>query len=183
MKEYFESYSNLAYNVAGFAALIFHQDIMFCLAMQTLGVGSFVYHFNKSPDRSHNVIWKFDWFAMALVNTVIAGIHFNNHFAWIALFVWLVLYGFLLMGRFHVFLDVSLTAVPSLVSIYMNRNLTTFLIIVGLFLISVWIRSKDPDPKQLHFHDSTAHSVWHFLSAFFLYDAVYLVYESGIIYL
>lgn len=173
-KEYFESYSNLAYNAAGIAALVLHGDVLFCMAMQALGIGSFVYHFDKSGDRENNPIWKFDWWAMAFVNTVIAGIHFNSPTTWMLLVIFHIVYGYFIMGKLHVFLEAGASALIALVAIYLNRSPTTFFIILGVFLLAFFIRSRDEDPKQLKFHDSAWHSAWHILTAVCFYLAVYL---------
>ena len=174
MKELFESYSNLSYNAAGFVALIWFDDVLFCFALQALGIGSFIYHYNKSPDRNHNVIWKFDWWAMAAINTIVAGIHFDNKWVWLALFSWHLIYSLWVMGKLHVFAEVAMSAVPAFVGIFLHRSLLTFGIILGLFLIALLIRSKDEDPKQHKFHDSVAHSIWHILTAPMFLMAIYL---------
>lgn len=169
MKEYFESYSNLAYNLAGLAALYFHQDVLFCMAMQALGVGSFTYHYHKKKP-----IYLFDWWAMAFVNTVVAGIHFGSPLAWLLLVIFHTVYGYVVMGRLHVFIEVGVSSAIALVSIYLNRPLPTFLVILGVFSLAFFIRSRDEDPKQLRFHDSALHSIWHILTAVCFYMAVYL---------
>lgn len=172
--EYFESYSNLAYNAVGLLALYLHGDILFCLGMQALGIGSFVYHFDKSPNRRANPIWKFDWWAMAFLNTIVAGIHFDNLDVWSYLVLFHILYGYVLLGRFPVFIEVGLSSAISLVAIFLNRSTWTFILILLVFLIALAIRSKDEDPKQLKHHDSVWHSIWHFLTAGGYYLAVYL---------
>lgn len=174
MKEYFESYSNLAFNVAGLLALLVHRDVLFCMAMQALGIGSFVYHFEKSADRLANPIWKFDWWAMAFVNTIIAGTHFDSITAWTALVVFHAIYGYVILGRLHVFIETGMSSVIALSAILLNRSFATFSVIVGLFLVAFLIRSRDEDPKQLKFHDSVWHSLWHILAAAIMYLAVYL---------
>lgn len=180
MKEYFESYSNLAYNAVGIIAYLVHGDLLFCMALQVLGIGSFTYHWHKrSP------IYLFDWYAMALVNTVIAGIHFDSSFAWIALIIGHVLYGYLFMGRTPdwrlfgreipaVYTEVAFSSAIAFTAIGLNRSIWTFIVIFLVFLIALVLRSKDEDPKQLKFHDSVWHSIWHFITAGGFYLAVYL---------
>lgn len=172
--EYFESYSNLAYNLAGFIALLLHQDVLICLGFQALGIGSFTYHYDKSPNRIANPIWKFDWWAMAFLNTIIAGYHFDSQTAWIALVAFHVFYGYVLLGKLSVYLEVGLSSVIGLIAIFLNRPISTFGVILSIFLFALWIRSNDKDPKQLKFHDSFWHSLWHFLTAIGYYLAFYL---------
>ena len=169
MKEYFESYSNLAYNLVGLIAFIVHGDLLFCIALQVLGVGSFTYHWYRKPP-----IYLFDWYAMALVNTVVAGMHFNDDLVWLGLIVWHVVYGYLLMGKINVYAEVGFSSAIALLAIWLNRSAWTFIIIFLVFLIALVLRAKDEDPKQLRFHDSKWHSIWHLLTAGGYYLAAYL---------
>jgi len=174
MKEYFESYSNLAYNIAGFFALYLHQDIVACLGLQALGIGSFVYHFDKSPNRVANPIWKFDWWAMAFLNIIVAGVHFGSLEVWGYLILFHVFYGYVLLGKLDVSIEVAMSSSIALGAILYNRSLSTFAVIAAIFLIALFIRSKDEDPKQLKYHDSGWHSLWHLLTAAGYYFALYL---------
>jgi hypothetical protein len=47
-------------------------------------------------------------------------------------------------------------------------------VIVAIFLVAIWVRSKDKDPKQAIFHDSIYHSAWHVMTAIGYYLAFYL---------
>lgn len=173
-KELFESYSNLSYNVCGFIALIFFNDVLFCFAMNALGVASFTYHYNKTSNRNLNVIWKFDWWAMNALNLVVAGSHWDNIYVWIGLFLYHVVYGYILIGRLNVYLDVALSAVIALGTILILKSFPTFAIIIVVFISAVALRSKDEDPKQLKFHDSVWHSIWHILTGPMYLLAMYL---------
>ncbi len=178
--EYWETYTNLAYNVAGFVPMVLPHDqpflhnLLFCVAMQVLGVGSFVYHHDKSANRDQDTIWKFDWAAMALANLIIAGLHFGEEAAWAMLLLGFTFYGYVILGKLDVYLEVSLTGVGALVGIWMTQSLTTFLIVILVFIIALFIRSLDRDTKQIEFHDSPYHSIWHLISALGLYLAAYL---------
>lgn len=173
-KEYFESYSNAAYNVVGLVALIVHGDVLFCMALQALGVGSFVYHSEKSANRKANQIWKFDWWAMAFVNTVIAGILFDSSLAWIVLVAFHILYSYLVLGKLPVFIETGFSALIALIAVYFDKSLATFSLIVVIFLGAFLIRNVDEDPGQKEFHDSIWHSIWHVITAIGFYLAVYL---------
>lgn len=174
MKEYFESYSNLAYNIAGLFALYLHHDVVACMGLQALGIGSFVYHFDKSPNRRVNPIWKFDWWAMAFVNTIVAGIHFDSLDIWGYLVFFHILYGYVLLGRLNVNIEVGISSSIALAAIWYNRPFATFVVIILIFIIALLIRYKDEDPKQLKFHDSVWHSIWHIMTAAGFYLALYL---------
>ncbi len=173
-KEYFESYSNIAYNLSGLAAFYFHGDLMFCFALQALGVASFVYHFNKTSDREKNIIWMFDWWAMTFLVNILTGIIADNTIVWYVLIVYHIIYGYFIIGRMNVFVEVGIAVAPCLLAILICRPLTTFLLVTAIFLFAVWIRSKDEDPKQLKFHDSVYHSFWHIFTAVGFYIAAYL---------
>jgi hypothetical protein len=172
-KEYFESYSNLAYNIAGFLAFYLHGDLLICWGLQALGVGSFVYHYQKTANRETNLIWLFDWWAMVFLVNIITGVVCNNEIVWGLLLAYHVIYGYFLLGKMHVFVEVGMSIVPWLVALFFNRPLWVWCSIAGIFLFAVWIRSKDEDPKQLKFHDSAWHSFWHILTALGFYFAVY----------
>ncbi len=180
MREYFESYSNLAYNAVGLLAFIVHGDLLFCIAMQVLGNGSFTYHWYKKKP-----IFLFDWYAMALVNTVIAGIHFNDNQIWVGLILIHLIYAYFFMGRAPdlrafgkeipaVYIEVAFSSAIAFVAIALTRSTWTFIVIFLVFLIALVLRSKDEDPKQLKFHDSVWHSIWHIITAGGFYLAVYL---------
>jgi hypothetical protein len=178
MKEYFEMYSNLAFNIAGLISLYFYQDVMICLAFQALGIGSFVYHSDKSEDRQDNVIWKFDWWAIAFMNIVLTGYHLEAYMdvgVWWYLIIFHMLYGYLLLGKItSVYLEVGLSSLPALIAIFLNKGNAIGIIILSVFVLALWLRSKDKDPKQLKFHDSVWHSIWHILAAIGYYMAFHL---------
>lgn len=175
MKEYLESYSNLAYNLIGFAGLVppfvdMH-GITFCMLMQAMGVASFTYHWYKTKP-----MYLFDWWAMMYVVTIMAAHVVNTPLCWFAVFLYQVAYGFFLMGRFPdlsikgkrvpaVYLEIGLVIVPCLVAIWIKRGFMDFAVLFGLILVALYIRSKDPDPTQSRFHDSIEHSIWHVLTA------------------
>lgn len=172
--EYWETYSNLAYNLVGFIAFYLHQDVLFCLGMQALGVSSFVYHRDKSPNRKRDTIWLFDWWAMAFMNTIVAGIHFSSITVWWALILFHVFYSYLVMGRLSVYVEVTISSVIAFVSIYLNKSIASFLVILAAMATALIVRSQDKDTEQLTYHDSPWHTAWHFLSAPIYYLAVYL---------
>ena len=169
MREYLESYSNFAYNLVGFIALLVHGDIVFCAAMQVLGCGSFTYHWHKKKP-----IFLFDCYAMSLVNTVVAGIHFDNELVWFGLFAVNMLYAYFIMGKINVFLETGFSSAIALLAILLNRSTSTFILIVIVFVTALLLRSKDEDPTQAKFNDSIWHSIWHLMTAGGYYMAVYL---------
>ena len=173
-KEYFESFSNLAYNLAGLAALYFHGDVLFCFALQALGAASFVYHYHKTSDRSQNIIWMFDWWAMTFLVTILTGMIADNSTVWYLVVLYQIIYSYFIIGRLNVFVEVGIAVAPCLLTILICRPISTFLVVAGIFVFAVWIRSKDEDPKQLKFHDSVWHSFWHILTAVGFYIAAYL---------
>lgn len=180
--ELFETWSNIAYIICGFIGCFILQimypvehGFLFGFSEISLGIASLVYHREKTSDRNHNVIWLFDWWAIAAINTVVAVVHFNNYWCSLILFLWHVVYSLFIMGRLKkVFIEVALSAVPAFIAIYLHRSLLTFLIVLGLFLIALLIRSRDEDPKQHKFHDSVYHSLWHILTAPMYLLAIYL---------
>ncbi len=174
--EYFETYTNLAYNVAGFISFFLYHDVLICIAFQALGISSFTYHHDKSPDRAGDTIWKFDWWAMALMNTVVAGYYFNSIEIWGYLLLFHVFYGYVIMGKFHVFLEVAISSVIAFTAIFMNRSLATSSIILAVFIIGLVVRAQDKDSEQLTYHDSIYHGIWHFITAF----GYYLVFHLNI---
>lgn len=168
-KELFESYSNLAYNLAGLFAFAIHGDVLFCMALQALGAASFVYHFQKTKP-----IFLFDWWAMMFVVSILTGQIIGESWAWFAVIAWNVVYPYTIMGKFNVFFEVGLSVTPCLISIFLIKGFNDGLIVAAIFLFSVWIRSKDEDPKQLKFHDSVYHSLWHILTAGGFFIARYI---------
>lgn len=172
--EYWETYSNLAYNVVGFVGFFLHHDVLFCLGMQALGIGSFVYHRDKSSNRKSDTIWLFDWWAMAYMNTIVAGILFNSLQAWGFLILFHVLYSYLLMGKLGVYIEVTLSSIIALVAIYLNRPESSFYIVLGVTIIALIVRAQDKDTGQTQYHDSPWHTAWHFLSAPIFYLALYV---------
>jgi hypothetical protein len=168
-KEYLESYSNLAYNIAGIVALLVYNDVLVCLAFQALGIASFTFHYHKTKP-----IYLFDWWGMAFINTVLAGYHFNSTTAWVLLIIWHVFYSYVLMGRNGVYIEVAMSSIISLIAIVYATGWLNGGCILAIFLIAIWIRSKDKDPKQAIFHDSIYHSAWHVLTAVGYYLAFYM---------
>ena len=168
-REYLESYSNLAYNIAGFIALMLEGDLIVCMAFQALGVASFIYHFHKTKP-----IYMFDWWGIAFINTVVAGHHFNSLNAWCVLIALHVLYCYTILGETNVYLETALSALLGLAAVWYNRGFYVFAVVVLAFLIFIWVRSKDSDPKQAKAHDSIEHSLWHIGTAAGYYIAFYL---------
>lgn len=168
-KEYFESYSNLAYNIVGLIVLLVHQDVLFCMALQALGIGSFTYHFYKKKP-----IFLFDRWAISFVNTVIAGILIDEPYVWAGLVLVHVLYGYAFMGKVNVVIEVAFSSAIALVAIYLNKSLTSFSIILALFAFAFYVRSKGLNHDENETEDSAWHSVWHLLTAGLYYMAIYL---------
>lgn len=176
-KEYKEIYSSIAYSLIGFLALYLHQDIislLFCMGMQGAGIAAFIYHMDKSANRRSDTIWKFDWWSIHFMNTIVAGIHFNSIEVWGYLLIIHAVYGFFLLGRFNVYIEVTASSLVSMFALYLNRSTWTFLIVLIAIIISLVVRAQDKDTKQLTNHDSTYHAIWHFLSAGTYYLSVYL---------
>jgi len=168
-KELLESYSNLAYNLAGLYALLFHNDVLFCMALQALSVGSLVYHYNKTRP-----IFLFDWWAMNFVVTIIIGMTIPGDEVWKYVVAGQVVYGYFILGKLNVYIEVGLSVAPCLVAILVYKPLSHFGVVVAIFLVALYIRSKDEDPEQAKFHDSWEQSVWHILTAVGFLLAVYL---------
>jgi len=167
--EIFESYTNLAYNLAGLAALIFQEDLLFCMALQALGAGSFIYHFHKTKP-----IYLFDWWAMTFVITILTGRIADTEWVWYAVIAYQVVYSYLIVGRFNVFLEVGIAVAPCLLAVSIMRPWWVFVVVGSIFLVSLLVRSFDEDPKQLKFHDSIFHGLWHIGTAAGFYVAAYL---------
>lgn len=161
MKEYLESYSNLAYNIVGLVGYFVYGDTQFCWAMNALGVGSFLYHYYKTKP-----IYLMDWWAMCFVMNVITTNIVTIEWVQVLIFSYHILYGFVLIRLIpNVFIQVGMSALPCLIAIFIFHPLGVFAEVSILFLLAFWVRSKDKDPKQLIFHDSTYHSLWHLLTA------------------
>ncbi len=173
-KEFFESYSNIAYNIAGLAAYYFHGDLLFCFALQALGAASFIYHFQKTSDRESNVIWLFDWWAMTFVVTILTGMIVDSSWVWYAAIGYQVIYSYFIIGKLNVYVETGFAVAPCLVAILVCDPFSKFVLVAAIFLFAVWVRSKDEDPKQLKFHDSVYHSLWHIFTAVGFYIAAYL---------
>ena len=163
-REILESYSNLAFNVVGFLSF---KDLPFCMAMQFLGVASFTYHYHKKQP-----IFLFDWFGIAVALTAITGSLMPV--MWPYSLAYLVVYGYFIMGRFNVYLEVATFAIPLIVVLFIQKTFLDFSIIMVVFAFSIWIRSKDKDIKNAKFNDSLAHSAWHVFAAIGFYLAMYL---------
>lgn len=172
--EYFETYSCLAYNIVGFIAYHLYGDLLFSLGMHTVGIGSFIYHLDKSANRKKHTIWKFDWWSIAFVNTIVAGLLFDSVFAWKVLIIFHVLYSYLFLGKTSVYIEVGISSIVCLVAVYLNKSFSEFLVIFGSILLSLVVRSKDKDIQQIEHHDSPWHTAWHFLSALSYYLVFYL---------
>ncbi len=164
--EYFESFSNIAYLISGLIVLLWAENhspehrLIFCLGMSALSSGSFIYHYYKIKP-----IYLFDWWAMMFCISCITGIVCDTQWVWYAVIGWQFVYSYFIMGRHSVYLEVALSAVPCLIAILVIKTWVTFGIILAIFLFAIWLRSKDPDPKQAIFHDSWQHSVWHIITA------------------
>ena len=168
-KELMESYSNLAYNLAGFLAYFLHGDLLVCWALQALGVGSFIYHFQKTKP-----IYLFDWWAMVFLVNILTGSIADNHYVWLAMIIYHVFYGYCMLQQLNsVYVQVAIAVVFCLIAIWFCMPRPIFWGTLGIYLVALWIRSKDPDAKQATFHDSYAHSFWHLLTAFGFFFAKY----------
>jgi hypothetical protein len=172
-REVFEMYSNLAFSFFGLLSLIIFNDVLVCVAFQSLSVGSYIFHKYKTEK-----IFLFDWWAMHMMNTILTGHHLDNQFAWVMLILIHIVYSYKFMGKISVYKEVAFSAVPALLAIFYATSLLNGSIILAIFLLAIWIRSKDPDPKQAKFFDSVHHSYWHILAAFgyFLAFWQYLIY-------
>lgn len=166
-KELFESYTNIAYSLAGILVYWFPGNLweghalLFCFAMQALSAGSFVYHYWKTKP-----IYLFDWWAMSFVISICTGILADNTFGWVFVLLWQFIYTYFILGKTgNVYLEVGMSALPCLIAILVVKSLSTFGIILAIFLVALYIRSKDPDPMQAKFYDSWQHGVWHILTA------------------
>jgi hypothetical protein len=93
MKEYFESYSNLAYSLVGLLVYLIHRDALVAILFVNLGVASYIFHYYKTKP-----IYLFDWWAMALINIGLIGYHFDNPMVWPLSFIGLTIYGYQLHG-------------------------------------------------------------------------------------
>ncbi len=164
--EYFESYTNWAYFLTGIAVLlygfepVFEKRLLYCIGPVALCCGSFVYHWIKTKP-----IYLMDWWAMMFCLCMITGSICDTAWVWYALLGWMVVYSCFVMGRYDVFVEVGLSMVPCLVAIYLHRSLMTFGIVVVILGFAIWLRSRDPDPRQVRFHDSWQHGLWHILTA------------------
>lgn len=169
-KEYMEIYSNLAYNLAGFVAFAAHGDLPFCIVMQVLGCGSLIYHKEKNKP-----IFMFDWWAMICVVTTLTAMIIGEDWGWYAAFGYMTVYAAFIIGKTKSpFIEVGIVVAPCLAAILVYDPFWKFLVINVVFWSAVWLRSKDPDPKQAKFHDSWEHSVWHIITAIGFYLAAYL---------
>jgi hypothetical protein len=168
MKEYFESYSNLAYSLVGLLVYLIHRDALVAILFVNLGVASYIFHYYKTKP-----IYLFDWWAMALINIGLVGYHFDNQWIWVLSFIGLTMYGYRFLGKDNVYKEVAFTAVPALIAIAVNTSIINALLVLCMFLLAIAVRAFDSDPKQAKFHDSVAHSVWHILTAVFYYFAFY----------
>jgi hypothetical protein len=93
MKEYFESYSNLAYSLVGLLVYLIHKDALVAILFVNLGVASYIFHYYKTKP-----IYLFDWWAMALINIGLVGYHFNNTIVWLLALIGATVYGYQLYG-------------------------------------------------------------------------------------
>jgi len=168
MKEYFESYSNLAYSLVGLLVYLIHRDASIAMLFINLGVASYIFHYYKTKP-----IYLFDWWAMALINIGLMGYHFDNPIVWPLALIGVTIYGYRYMGKDNVYKEVAFTAVPALIAIAVNTSIINALLVLCMFLLAIAVRAFDSDPKQAKFHDSVAHSVWHILTAVFYYFAFY----------
>jgi hypothetical protein len=168
MKEYFESYSNLAYSLVGLLVYLIHRDALVAILFVNLGVASYIFHYYKTKP-----IYLFDWWAMALINIGLIGYHFDNPIVWLLSFIGATVYGYRYMGKDNVYKEVAFTAVPALIAIAVNTSIINALLVLCMFLLAIAVRAFDSDPKQAKFHDSVAHSVWHILTSVFYYFAFY----------
>lgn len=169
--EKIETITNLAYPIAGLIGFYLHNDERFLMVMVVMGVGSAVFHKFKEGNPE---IFRADWFAMHVSLNTLTGILLSNSTAWIVLAIFSTIYGFFLMGRMNVYLEVALAALPTVIVLFQQKEFYQALIVLAVFGIAIYIRSKDPDKEQEEFHDSWHHGLWHILTATGFYFILYL---------
>jgi hypothetical protein len=175
-----ETITNIAYPVMGLLSFFLYGNATFAMAMITLGTGSFLYHKWKDKEGRWPIV-AFDWFTMALVQVYCMGYlaqrHLPEHADWIhaVILVGLTAYGFSMGKRNKIVYDTIMFAVPLMILSFFAQGVLITSIIVAIFAISLYLRSKDHGHDQETFHDSWGHSVWHVLTAigFFLLIHLY----------
>ena len=166
--ETLESYTNIAYFVAGMAGLLIYNNILFAVVMTLLSAGSFIYHKYKTPP-----IYKFDWYAMVVVITCLAGQLIDERWFWMALIAYQFVYAYFIISKLNVYVEVGIACVPLVAALFITKPSILVLIILAIFGIALYIRSKDNHENinipEVH-HDSKYHSWWHIITAigFFL---------------
>lgn len=157
-----ETWTNIAYALLGIVAVSIHNDILMGLAASTLAVGSYYFHRTKS----HKF---FDWYGIVLILLVASGQLIESHSYWIVIIAYLCIYGFFLMGRLGVNIEVGISSLFALIASYIHRGLMATLLIAAFFGLCLFIRTKDCGVRQDVFHDSWGHSAWHILTAIGIY--------------
>ena len=164
-KEPFEMYTNLGFTIVGIIVYLFPPDwlwegyaLPFCFGAQAISAGSFIYHKYKQKP-----IYLFDWWAMMFLISICTGILADNSWGWVFVLTWQTVYSYFIMGKLNVFIEVGMSALPLVVAVLLTKTPLSAAIILFLFGIAVYIRSKDPDPKQAKVYDSWQHGVWHIL--------------------
>jgi hypothetical protein len=163
--EKWETLTNIAYAISGLVGFFMFGNFLFALVMITLGVGSYWYHkFKTHP------IYSFDRFGMALVLGSCMGMIVSTPLMWGIILSYLIFYGFFIMGKIGVTIEVAALAIPTLISSYIVNGWIISSIVLAIFVFALYIRTKDDGVSQVRFHDSWGHSLWHILTAigFFL---------------
>ena len=160
-----ETYTNIAYFLAGLLGYIFHGNLLFFVIMTYLSVGSFVYHKYLTGE-----IFRFDWYSITVAVTCLAGMLFNNTTAWFLLICYQFIYGYLIMGRLTVYKEIAMSSTPLIAAMFINKGITDTLIILAVFSTAIIIRATDNNlNKRDQHYDSPYHSVWHIVSALGFY--------------
>lgn len=159
--EKLESYSNLAYFISGVIGFLISGNVLFLLLMTNMGVGSFIYHKYLTGK-----IFKIDWFAIVILNLGLAGALIDVSWVWVAIASYLAFYGFYLIGRVNVYVEVFLSCVPLIYALYANKTWEIASAILAVFVVGLLVRKIDDHKnKRDVYHDSIPHTLWHFITA------------------
>ncbi len=162
-----ETWTNLFYMLASFASLHYHNDYLFAVCMMILSVSSYYWHRTKT----HQL---FDWYAMVLVLLVVSAQLIQDDLYKYVTLIYLFLYGYFIMGKINVYVEVAFASVFAIVSSIMYRGFGDTFYLILWFSFCLFVRAKDVNPNQDKFHDSWFHSIWHLISAVGLYALRYL---------
>ena len=172
-----ESWSNLAYAIAGIASFLLYGNVTFSLVLSTMGVGSFIYH--RWKDLQRWPIVSFDWFAMALTQFYIMAelatltpyegtIHTVLAFA-------LPVYGFFIIREdSNIVYHTVVIALAGLLVSYLAQGWLITAVILVIFGVATFVRSLDGGHDQSVLKDSSGHTAWHFLTAFGFFLLIHL---------